>query len=302
MFASDVVRYVGEPVAAVAADHPETCRRALAAIVVDYELLDPLLDPEAAIDGSHPPIHPEREPHPSPAHRVRRPERGRRRRRRGHLRDRHAGPGVPRARGGARRARSRRQGRRAPRRHPVAPRGPPPDRRLPRPARRGRPARARRRRRRVRGPRGHQPAGPHVSARAAARAAGAHRLQPRRELPRPRPPPPGDDLDAPPRHDRGRDRQDRGAHGVRRRGVRLHVVGGTDQRHHPHPGPVPLRQRRRRRVRRADEPPAVWGDAGFRGRAGVLRPRIADGPAGRRLRARSGRDPPAQRDADRAIA
>ena len=58
VFASDVVRYVGEAVAAVAADHPETCRRALAAIVVDYELLDPLLDPEAAIDGSHPPIHP----------------------------------------------------------------------------------------------------------------------------------------------------------------------------------------------------------------------------------------------------
>ncbi|MFV0306272.1 MAG: xanthine dehydrogenase subunit D [Desertimonas sp.] len=59
VFARDVVRYVGEPVAAVAADHPETCRRALAAIVVDYEVLDPLLDPEAAIDGSHPPIHPD---------------------------------------------------------------------------------------------------------------------------------------------------------------------------------------------------------------------------------------------------
>src|SRR6185436_5620878 len=59
VFASDVVRYVGEPVAAVAADHPETCRRALAAIVVDYEVLEPLLDPEAAIDGSHPPIHPD---------------------------------------------------------------------------------------------------------------------------------------------------------------------------------------------------------------------------------------------------
>ncbi len=59
VFASDVVRYVGEPVAAVAGDHPETCRRALEAIVVDYELLDPLLDPEAAIDGSHPPIHPD---------------------------------------------------------------------------------------------------------------------------------------------------------------------------------------------------------------------------------------------------
>jgi xanthine dehydrogenase D subunit len=59
VFADDVVRYVGEPVAAVAADHPETCRRALAAIVVDYETLPPLLDPERAIDGSHPAIHPD---------------------------------------------------------------------------------------------------------------------------------------------------------------------------------------------------------------------------------------------------
>ena len=59
VFASDVVRYVGEPIAAVAADHPETCRRALAAIVVVYEVLEPLVDPERAIDGSHPDIHPD---------------------------------------------------------------------------------------------------------------------------------------------------------------------------------------------------------------------------------------------------
>jgi xanthine dehydrogenase D subunit len=59
VFASDVVRYVGEPVAAVAADHPETCRRALEAIQVTYEVLTPLLDPEAAIDGSADPIHPD---------------------------------------------------------------------------------------------------------------------------------------------------------------------------------------------------------------------------------------------------
>ena len=58
VFAVDVVRYVGEPVAAVAANHPEVCRRALAAIVVTYEVLDPLTDPEAAIAGTHPPIHP----------------------------------------------------------------------------------------------------------------------------------------------------------------------------------------------------------------------------------------------------
>ncbi len=59
VFARDVVRYVGEPIAAVAADSPETCRRALAAIVVTYEALDPLVDAERAIDGSHPSIHPE---------------------------------------------------------------------------------------------------------------------------------------------------------------------------------------------------------------------------------------------------
>lgn len=59
VFARDVVRYVGEPVAAVAADHPDTCRRALEAIVVTYEVLEPLIDPERGIDGSHPPIHPD---------------------------------------------------------------------------------------------------------------------------------------------------------------------------------------------------------------------------------------------------
>jgi xanthine dehydrogenase D subunit len=58
VFASDVVRYVGEPVAAVAADHPETCRRALDAIVVEYELLEPVLDPHAVVAGTAPAIHP----------------------------------------------------------------------------------------------------------------------------------------------------------------------------------------------------------------------------------------------------
>ncbi len=59
VFASEFVRFVGEPVAAVAADHPETCRRALEAIVVEYEVLDPLVDPALSVDGSFPPIHPE---------------------------------------------------------------------------------------------------------------------------------------------------------------------------------------------------------------------------------------------------
>ena len=56
VFAWEVVRYLGEPVAAVAADHPETARRAATAIVVDYAPTEPLTDPVAAIDAD--PIHP----------------------------------------------------------------------------------------------------------------------------------------------------------------------------------------------------------------------------------------------------
>jgi xanthine dehydrogenase D subunit len=59
VFASDVVRYMGEPIAAVAADHPETCRRALAAIKVEYEILPVLTDPEESIAGTHIDIHPD---------------------------------------------------------------------------------------------------------------------------------------------------------------------------------------------------------------------------------------------------
>lgn len=59
VFASDVVRYMGEPIAAVAADHPETCRRAMAAIKVTYEVLTPLIDPEQALLKSTSPIHPD---------------------------------------------------------------------------------------------------------------------------------------------------------------------------------------------------------------------------------------------------
>ncbi|HIG24418.1 MAG TPA: xanthine dehydrogenase subunit D [Acidimicrobiia bacterium] len=57
VLAADVVRYEGESVAIVAADHPETVRRALAAIVVDYQVTVPLVDPEAAEAAE--PIHPD---------------------------------------------------------------------------------------------------------------------------------------------------------------------------------------------------------------------------------------------------
>lgn len=53
------VRYAGQPVAAVAADHPETARRALDAIRVDYEVLVPLTDPELAILPDTEAIHPD---------------------------------------------------------------------------------------------------------------------------------------------------------------------------------------------------------------------------------------------------
>ena len=59
VFASEIVRYVGEPIAAVAADHPETCRRALAAIKVVYEVLTPITDAEIAILPQTMQIHPD---------------------------------------------------------------------------------------------------------------------------------------------------------------------------------------------------------------------------------------------------
>ena len=81
---------------------------------------------------------------------------------------------------------------------------------------------------------------------------------------------------------RRRDRQDRGAVRARRRRLRVDLVGGAAQRDHAHAGPVPVRQRGRRRLGGAHQPPAVRGDARLRRRAGVLRPRVPDRPAGRR--------------------
>ncbi|WP_156727410.1 xanthine dehydrogenase subunit D [Streptomyces apocyni] len=58
--AEGYVRYQGEPVALIAADHPETARRAMEKIVVDYEVLEPITDPErAAHDDTLPKLHPE---------------------------------------------------------------------------------------------------------------------------------------------------------------------------------------------------------------------------------------------------
>jgi CO/xanthine dehydrogenase Mo-binding subunit len=57
VLAFDRVRYFGEPVALVAAEHPEQARRAAAKIVVEYEPLEPVVDMERAAEQE--PIHPQ---------------------------------------------------------------------------------------------------------------------------------------------------------------------------------------------------------------------------------------------------
>ncbi len=51
------VRYQGEPVALVAADHPETARRAVARIAACYEVLPPVTDARAALTPGAPALH-----------------------------------------------------------------------------------------------------------------------------------------------------------------------------------------------------------------------------------------------------
>jgi CO/xanthine dehydrogenase Mo-binding subunit len=58
VLAIDRVRYFGEPVAVVAAEHPEQARRAAERIVVEYEQLEPIVDPERAMESE--PLHPDR--------------------------------------------------------------------------------------------------------------------------------------------------------------------------------------------------------------------------------------------------
>jgi putative selenate reductase molybdopterin-binding subunit len=55
------VRFVGDRVAAVAAETPEIAEQALKLIKVDYEVLPALLDPRKAMDSDAPRLHPEPE-------------------------------------------------------------------------------------------------------------------------------------------------------------------------------------------------------------------------------------------------
>ena len=57
VLADDLIRYAGEPIALVAAEHPEIAAKAINAIHVTFEELTPLTDAESAITAD--PIHPE---------------------------------------------------------------------------------------------------------------------------------------------------------------------------------------------------------------------------------------------------
>jgi CO/xanthine dehydrogenase Mo-binding subunit len=61
VLAIDRVRYVGEPVALVAAEHPEQARRAAEKVRVEYELVEPVTDVERALES--PDLHPDRPTH-----------------------------------------------------------------------------------------------------------------------------------------------------------------------------------------------------------------------------------------------
>ncbi len=59
VLALDVVRYWGEAVALVAADHPEQARRAAQKVRVEFGVMAPLLDPERALSPEAPRLHPD---------------------------------------------------------------------------------------------------------------------------------------------------------------------------------------------------------------------------------------------------
>ncbi|MFI6644960.1 xanthine dehydrogenase family protein molybdopterin-binding subunit [Streptomyces sp. NPDC050504] len=63
VFAHGRVRHHGEPVAAIAADHPETARRAAAKIKVEYRELPVVTDEASALAPDAPVIHPGRDDH-----------------------------------------------------------------------------------------------------------------------------------------------------------------------------------------------------------------------------------------------
>ena len=285
VLAIDRVRYFGEPVALVAAEHPEQARRAAELIVVEYEPLEPVVDPERATEsGAAAPGPPDRGPRlprrPAAERRAhdRDPPRRPRRRRAtssssGDVRARHPGPGVPRAGVRARRA-GRRGRRRRLRRDAVAARRPRAGRAVPRPRRRSRCAST----------------SPASAARsAAARTSrcrstrallalhteppGEDGLQPRGVVHRPRPPAPGADPGGAPRDARRPARLRADADPARRRRLRVELDRGDRRtRRRSRCGPYTVAERADRVDVRLHEQPAVRRDARLRRRADAASP------------------------------
>ena len=276
VLAWDQVRYQGEPVAIVAADHPETARHAAAQDRGRLRGAGADHRPGAGVRRRA--AAPGRQPAAARAHRARRPGGDRRRRRHRRVRGRHAGPGVPRP-GVRPRGPGRGRRRRPVRLHAVAARRPRPGRREPRPAARQGPDLARRRRRRVRRARGPLDAGPRLPARAPHRQAGEDDVRARGVVLRPHPPPSGVDALRARRQPRRRPDLHQVPDPARRRRVRLQLDRRVLER-----GVVRVRAVRRperadRLLRRLHRQPAVRGDARVRRRADLLRARGADGQA-----------------------
>jgi CO/xanthine dehydrogenase Mo-binding subunit len=59
VFAKDIVRHVGEPIAAIAADTLEVANAAASLVEVDYEPLQPVLTPSDALKEGAPRLHPD---------------------------------------------------------------------------------------------------------------------------------------------------------------------------------------------------------------------------------------------------
>ncbi|HET7247468.1 MAG TPA: xanthine dehydrogenase subunit D [Streptosporangiaceae bacterium] len=57
VLADGQVRYQGEPLLIIAADHPETARRAAAAVRAEYQVLTPVTNAEAALQPGAEPVH-----------------------------------------------------------------------------------------------------------------------------------------------------------------------------------------------------------------------------------------------------
>src|SRR5262245_36781409 len=59
VLAEDIVRYAGEKIAAVAADREDSAERACELIEIEYEEMEPVLDPLEALQESSPLLHPD---------------------------------------------------------------------------------------------------------------------------------------------------------------------------------------------------------------------------------------------------